>query len=113
MKIPKKISALQAKRKLLRQMDASLLVHAAALCRFPSVEQVYRLQGLAETHFLVQNQYRLTPEDVAGLLRFADPLEVADRCRRVSSPSELLPISALLDEMNAEMRFPLASLENQ
>jgi len=83
------------------------------LCRFPSVEQVYRLRGLAETHFLVPNQYRLTPEDVASLLRFADPLEVADQCRRVSGPSELLPISALLDEINADARFPLAFSENQ
>ena len=113
MKIPEKILALQAKRKLMRQLDASLLAHAAALCSAPSVEQVYRLQGLAETHFRLKNQYRFTPEDVAGLLRFADPLEVADQCRRVSSPSEPLPINALLDEMNAEMRFPLASSENQ
>ena len=113
MRIPEKISALQAKRKLLRQLDASLLAHAAALCSVPSVEQVYRLQGLAETHFRLKNQYRFTPEDVAGLLRFADPLEVADQCRRVSGPSVLIPISALLDEMNAEMRFPLAFSENQ
>ena len=113
MKIPKKISALQAKRTLMRQLDASLLAHAAALCSAPSVEQLYRLQVLAETHFRLKNQYRLTPEDIASLLRFADPLEVADQCRRVSRPSELLPISALLDEMNAEMRFPLPSLENQ
>lgn len=113
MKIPENISALQAKRELMRQLDASLLAHAAALCSAPSVEQVYRLQGLAETHFRLKNQYRLTPEDVSGLLRYADPLEVADQCRRVSSSSELLPISALLDEMNAEMRFPLASSENQ
>ena len=42
MRIPEKISALQAKRKLLRQLDASLLAHAAALCGSPSVEQVYR-----------------------------------------------------------------------
>ena len=113
MKIPEKISALQEKRELLRQLDASLLAHAAALCGTPSVEQVYRLQGLAETHFQLKNQYRLTLEDVASLLRYADPLEVADQCRRVSRPSELLPISALLDEMNAEMRFPLAFSENQ
>ena len=113
MKIPEKISALQEKRELLRQLDASLLAHAAALCGTPSVEQVYRLQGLAETHFRLKNQYRLTSEDVAGLLRFADPLEVADQCRRVSGPSVLIPISALLDEMNAEMRFPLAFSENQ
>ena len=113
MKIPEKISALQAKRKLMCQLDASLLAHAAALCSAPSVEQVYRLQGLAETHFQLKNQYRLTPEDVASLLRYADPLEVADQCRLVSRPSELLPINALLDEMNAEMRFPLAFSKNQ
>ena len=113
MKISEKISTLQAKRKLLRQLDASLLAHAAALCSAPSVEQVYRLQELAETHFRLKNQYQLTPEDFASLLRYADPLAVADECRRVSRPSELLPISALLDEMNAEMRFPLAFSENQ
>ena len=113
MKIPEKISALQEKRELLRQLDASLLAHAAALCGTPSVEQVYRLQELAETHFRLKNQYQLTPEDFASLLRYADPLAVTDECRRVSRPSELLPISALLDEMNAEMRFPLASSEKQ
>ena len=113
MKISEKISTLQAKRKLLRQLDASLLAHAAALCSAPSVEQVYRLQELAETHFRLKNQYQLTPEDFASLLRYADPLAVTDECRRVSRPSELLPISALLDEMNAEMRFPLAFSENQ
>ena len=113
MKISEKILALQVKRKLMRQLDASLLAHAAALCDSPSVDQVYQLRGLAETHFRLKNQYRLTPEDVASLLRFVDPLEVADQCRRVSDPSELLPISALLDEMNAEMRFPLAFSENQ
>ncbi len=113
MKISEKILALQVKRKLMRQLDASLLAHAAALCDSPSVDQVYQLRGLAETHFRLKNQYRLTSEDVAGLLRFADPLEVADQCRRVSGPSVLIPISALLDEMNAEMRFPLAFSENQ
>jgi len=113
MRIPEKISVLHAKRKLLRQLDASLLAHADALCSTPSIEQVYRLQGLAETHFRLKNLYRFTSEDVARLLRFADPLEVADQCRRVVGRSELLPISALLDEMNAEMRFPLASSENQ
>ena len=113
MSIPKKISAHQAKRELMRQLDASLLAHAATLCHSPSVEQVYRLQGLAETHFRLKNQYQLTPEDFASLLRYADPLAVTDECRRVSRPSELLPISALLDEMNAEMRFPLAFSENQ
>ena len=113
MKIPEKISTLQAKRKLLRQLDASLLAHAAALCSVPSVEQVYWLQGFAETHFRLRNQYRFTPEDVASLLRFVDPLEVADQCRRVMGHSEVLPISTLLDEMNAEMRFLLALLKNQ
>ena len=113
MKIPEKISESQAKRKLMRQLDASLLAHAAVLCGSPSIEQVYQLQGLAETHFRIKNQYRLSPEDVAELLRFADPLEVANQCRRVVGRSELLPISALLDEMNAYMRFPLAFLKNQ
>ena len=113
MRIPEKISASQAKRKLMRQLDASLLAHAAVLCGSPSIEQVYQLQGLAETHFRIKNQYRLSPEDVAELLRFADPLEVADQCRRVMEHSEIILISALSDEMNADMGFPLALLKNQ
>ena len=46
MKISEKILALQVKRKLMRQLDASLLAHAAALCDSPSVDQVYQLRGL-------------------------------------------------------------------
>ena len=79
METRKRFSSFQVKRKLMRQLDASLLTHATALCSAPSIEQVYRLQGLAETHFLLRNQYRLTPEDVTTLLCFADPLEVADQ----------------------------------
>ena len=97
----------------MRQLDESMLAHAAALCDSPSVEQVYQLRGLAETHFNLRNQYQLTPEDIASLLRFVDPLEVADQCRRVIGHSEVFPVSALPDEMNADMRFPLAFLKNQ
>jgi len=113
MRIPEKISVLHAKRKLLRQLDASLLTHATALCSAPSIEQVYRLRGLADTHFLLRNQYQLTPEDVAGLLCFSDPLEVADQCRRLTGRLGMPPISALLDEMNAYQRYPLAFTQNQ
>jgi len=45
MKIPEKILSLQAKRKLMCQLDASLLALAATLCSALSVEQIYRLQG--------------------------------------------------------------------
>ena len=79
METRKRFSSFQVKRKLMRQLDASLLTHATALCSAPSIVQVYRLQGLAEMHFLLRNQYRLTPEDVTTLLCFADPLEVADQ----------------------------------
>lgn len=113
MKARKRFSPFQAKRKLMRQLDASLLTHATALCSVPSIEQVYRLRGLAETHFLLKNQYRLTPEDVTGLLYFADPLEVADQCRRLTGRPEMILISALLDEMNAYQCFPLAFTKNQ
>ncbi|RKJ74914.1 hypothetical protein D7X33_18825 [Butyricicoccus sp. 1XD8-22] len=113
MKARKRFSPFQAKRKLMRQLDASLLTHATALCSVPSIEQVYRLRGLADTHFLLRNQYRLTPEDVTGLLCFADPLEAADQYRRLTACSEMFPISALLDEMNAYQRYPLAFTKNQ
>ena len=79
METRKRFSSFQVKRKLMRQLDASLLTHATALCSVPSIEQVYHLRGLTETYFLLRNQYRLTPEDVTTLLCFADPLEVADQ----------------------------------
>ena len=109
----KKIFDVSGKEKADAPLDASLLTHATALCSAPGIEQVYRLRGLAETHFRFRNQYRLTPEDVTGLLCFADPLEVADQCRRLTACSEMLPISALLDEMNAYQRYPLAFTKNQ
>lgn len=113
MKAGKRFSSFQAKRKLMRQLDASLLMHATALCSAPGIEQVYRLRGLAGTHFLLRNQYRLTPEDVSGLLCFADPLEVADQCCRLTGCPGMLSVSALLDEMNAYQRYPLAFTKNQ
>lgn len=113
MKARKRFSSFQAKRILMRQLDASLLMHATALCSVPSIGQVYRLRGLADTHFLLRNQYRLTPEDVAGLLCFSDPLEVADQCCRLTGRLGMLPISALLDEMNADQRYPLTFAKNQ
>ena len=113
MKARKRFSLFKAKRKLMRQLDASLLMHATALCSAPSIEQVYRLRGLAETHFRFRNQYRLTPEDVTALLCFADPLEAADQYRRLTGRPEVLSISALLDEMNAYQRYPLAFTKNQ
>lgn len=113
MKAGKRFSSFQAKRKLMRQLDVSLLMHATALCSAPSIEQVYRLRGLAETHFLLKNQYQLTPEDVTALLCFADPLEVADQCRRLTGRLGMLPISALLDEMNAYQRYPSTFAKNQ
>lgn len=109
----RKITMYRATQKLKRQLDSSLLKHASVLGRFPSIEQVYQLRGLAETHFLLVNRYRFTPENVKTLSRFADPLEVADQCRRISSKPDGLRISVLLDEMNAYMRYPLSDLENQ
>lgn len=111
MKISEKISVIQTKRKLMHQPGISLLAHAAALCGSPSVAQVCRLWGLAETHFRIKNQCRLTPEDIIDLLRCADPLAIADQYRRIAGFSEMLPTHALLNEMNADMRFPLASLK--
>ena len=112
MEVKRKISILQAKKKLMRQFDQSLLKHASTLGSSSNIEQVYRLSGLAETHFLLVNQYRFTAEDIRALSRFADPLETADQCRRVSG-KDILRISNLLDEMNAYMRYQLVESKNQ
>lgn len=108
----RKILAFQSKRKLMRRLDSSLLKHAAEVGASPSVERVYQLQGLSETHFLLRNGNRLTPDDIEGLSRFADPLEVAEQCRRINGGFGMVRISDLLDEMNAGMLFPLSDTKN-
>lgn len=96
------------KWKLMKRLDQSLLDQAALLGAHPTIEGVYRLQSLADTHCTLKTRHRLTLGEVQTLSEFADPLEVAHQCRMVNGFAEDWPICALLDEMNAYERFPLA-----
>ena len=99
------------KWKLMKRLDQSLLDQAALLGAHPTIEGVYRLQSLADTHCTLKTRHRLTLGEVQTLSEFADPLEVAHQCRMVNGFAEDWPICELLDEMNAFGRFPLAHPE--
>lgn len=102
----------EAKRPLVKQIDQSLLKHAAALGSKeggPELTDVYRLQGLAETHRYLRWKHEFQPGEVEALLRFDDPLVVARRCWEARDPEKVFPICDLLQETNAYERFPLLS----
>ena len=99
------------KWKLMKRLDQSLIDQAVLLGAHPTIEGVYRLQGLAETHCTLKTRHRLTLGEVQMLSQFADPLDVAHQCRMVNGFAGDWPICALLDEMNALGRFPLAHPE--
>ena len=102
----------EAKRPLVKQIDQSLLKHAAALGSKeggPELTDVYRLQGLAETHRYLRWKHEFQPGEVEALLRFDDPLVVARRCWEARDPEKGFPICDLLQESKAYERFPLLS----
>lgn len=96
------------KWRLMNRLDQSLIDQAALLGAHPTVEGVYRLKSLADTHSALKHTHRLTLGEVKTLSEFADPLEVAHQSRMVNGFAEDWPIYELLDEMNAFGRFPLA-----
>lgn len=102
----------EAKRPLVKQIDQSLLKHAAALGSKeggPELTDVYRLQGLAETHRYLRWEHEFQPGEVEALLQFDDPLVVARRCWEARDPEKGFPICDLLQEIKAYERFPLLS----
>ncbi len=65
------------KWKLMKRLDQSLLDQAALLGAHPTIEGVYRLQSLADTHCTLKTRHRLTLGEVQTLSEFAD---LADLC---------------------------------
>ena len=83
-----------AKKLLMERLDKSLLDHAAALSSDssgPTILGVYKLQGLAELHCYLKTAHEFNAAEVDGLLRFADPLEVAKACWRTIPMSTVSP----------------------
>lgn len=102
----------EEKRPLVKKIDQSLLKHAAELGAKeggPELTDVYRLQGLAETHRYLRWQHEFQPGEVEALLRFEDPLAVVRRCWEERDPEKGFPICDLLQKVEAEKLFPLLS----
>lgn len=101
----------ETKRPLMETIDKCLLDHAAAAGTKdggPEILDVYRLQGLSETHYYLKVEHDFTPDEVDALLQFTDPLTVARECWEERDPEKGFPICALLHEIKAYERFPLA-----
>lgn len=103
----------QAKEKLMRQLDESLLSHAKDLAAGdgPQIMDVYGLQGLAELHCYLKTVHQFDAAEVEALLQFADPLEAANLCWEENPHEYSFPICDLLRETGAMDRLPCAELE--
>ena len=104
---------LEAKKKLMERLDTNLLDHARELFAGdgPRVEDVYRLQGLAEMHCYLKTAHQFDPAEVDALLQFADPLNVAYYCGEMNTHEYSFPICDLLRETKARESFELAKPE--
>lgn len=98
----------------MERLDKNLLDHAAALGSKesgPDILDVYQLGALAEQHYYLKVEHPFTPDEVEALLQFSAPLEVAQACWEDNSHPYSFPICAMLEEINAWERFPLAEPE--
>ncbi len=102
-----------AKAKLLKRLDESLLAHAKDLAAGdgPQIVDVYGLQGLAELHCYLKTVHQFDAAEVEALLQFADPLEAANLCWEENSHEYSFPICDLLRETGAKDRLPPAEPE--
>ena len=98
-------------RPLIEKLDKCLLDHAAAAGTKeggPEIVDVYHLEGLTQTHYYLKAEHDFKPDEIAALLQFSDPLTVARECWEERDPEKGFPICALLHEIKAYERFPLA-----
>lgn len=102
-----------AKAKLLKKLDESLLAHAKDLAAGdgPQIVDVYGLQGLAELHCYLKTVHQFDAAEVEALLQFADPLAAASLCWEENSHEYSFPICDLLRETGAKDRLPSAEPE--
>ena len=73
---------------------------------------VYRLQGLSEMHYYLKVEHDFTAAEVAALMKFNDPLEVAEMCWEERDPEAAFSICDLLDKINAYEVYPLIDPAN-
>lgn len=106
---------LSEKEQLFVKLDECLLAHAKNLGIRANLQiaDVYWLQGLAWTHHYLKNIHQFDSLEAETLLRFGDPLAVANHCREGNTHKCRFPICELLQETKAWDLFELAKPARQ
>ena len=69
-------------------------------------QSIYELQGFSELHYYLKAEHEFTPAEVEALLSFQDPLDVARWCWEENTHAHSFPICELLEEIQADRKFP-------
>ena len=69
--------------------------------------------GSISIHYYLKVEHDFTAAEVAALMRFEDPLEVAEMCWEERDPEAAFSICDLLDKINAYEVYPLADPAEQ
>lgn len=104
------------KRSLLDRLDRCLLKHSIDTGRKeggPDILDMYKLQEMSEVHYHLKAEHDFSAAEVAALMQFADPLEVAVACWEERDPSDSFPICDLLEQIHAHERYPTRYLSVQ
>lgn len=94
-----------AKRLLMERLDKCLKIHADMLDA-QNIGSIYELQGFSELHYYLKAEHEFTPAEVEALLSFQDPLDVARWCWEENTHAHSFPICELLEEIQADRKFP-------
>ena len=94
----------------MERLDKCLLGHAVSVGTKeggPGIGDVYKLRNLSDTHYYLKVEHDFTAAEVTALMKFADPLEVAQMCWEERDPEAAFSICDLLDKINAYEVYPL------
>lgn len=74
---------------------------------------IYELQALIELHRYLKTSHTFAFGEVDALLRFNDPLDVAQKCWQENGSAPSFPICKILSEIGAYERFTLTLAEQE
>ena len=98
------------KSELISKLDASMIEKLNDVCAAEAgsiVEKAHDFRDYLNVHYYLTKEHTFTDQEVAALLEFANPLDVATACWE-SNSSDDLDICDMLDKINAKSCFPLA-----